>query len=233
MRITDDPTRLEVYSAAMSQDRSPEEMPRQWKVESFDMTKGFGTLVHESGHRILFQHEAWNLGGWKPAKKLAAYRGADSPIWPQPGELVDVEWKKSFAGKTVPRVVRPTGRDLSQPKEHKLSAWIKAIQKCSGHFSGVTTARLLKRVAALDEDQAEEWKDGEARDAEAYAWLLFALGAEEHSSDEALKWIYSDDHRWDRIWEPPKGCGRRFVDGNGAAPRSALTRSNSATTGVL
>ena len=184
----------------MSESRLPEAMPADWRVVTFAHEKGFGTLRHGTGEEVHFDYSAWNLGDWKPARKDQD-TGPSSPLLPQPGEPVRVEWKRSATGKNVPRLVQPTGR-LSIPRlEHKLSAWVKALQK-HGRFTGLTAASLLKALARLDRDLAEEWKDGTPREAPDFAFLLLSIAhlASEDSVWGAshADWLYSDDHRWDR-----------------------------------
>lgn len=61
---------------------------------------------------------------------------------------------------------------------------------------------MLKALAKLDEDRADEWHDGEPRDAADFAFLLMDI-ANIREVDPGwvathAGWIYSDDHRWDR-----------------------------------
>ena len=184
----------------MAETRAPEAMPADWTVVTFAYDKGFGTLRHASGEEVTFDYGAWNLGDWKPSRKDPD-TGASSPLLPQPGEPVRVEWRRSATGKNVPRLVQPTGRVSVARKEYKLSAWLKAFQR-HGRFAGLTAATLLKALARLDEDLAEEWKDGEPREASDFAYLLMHVAQLAASDPEwgaaHANWIYSDDHRWDR-----------------------------------
>lgn len=188
------------YRAGVS-DRLPEEMPSDWRVKEFAHERGFGVLVHETGEEANFSIDVWDVGAWKPTRKEAAMLGQSTPALPQPGEPVSVRWKTSRLGRTVPALVQPTSRVSSARKEYKLSAWLKGLQK-EGVFVGLEPAKLISALAKLDEDNAEEWRDGEPRDASDFAFLLMDLAAV-HEVDP--KWaeahagcLYSDDWRWDR-----------------------------------
>jgi hypothetical protein len=186
----------------MSETRPPEAMPTDWTVASFAHEKASGTLRHAAGEEVVFDIDAWDLGNWKPSGKDAAVIGTGSPLLPQPGEPVHVKWRRSATGKNVPRVVQPTGRVSVERQEYKLGAWLKAVQKHGGRFSGLTPATLLKALARLDEDRADEWKDGQPREAWEYAFLLMNLAHladdDSHWRTAHAGWIYADDHRWDR-----------------------------------
>lgn len=185
----------------MSEDLAPEQMPTEWKVGTFSREKGFGKLVHESGEEVIFNIDVWHLGGWQPSRKEVATKGREALGLPVPGERVRVRWKPSItSGQNVPALVQPIGR-VSR-KTYRLGAWMKGIQKHSGNLVGLTPAALLKALAKLDEDRAEEWRGGEPHEAEDFAFLLMDLGnvaavdpawAASHAG-----WIYTDDHRWDR-----------------------------------
>lgn len=185
----------------MSETRLPEQMPNDWRIKSFAHEKGFGSLVHGSGEEVIFNIDAWDLGSWKPSRKEAAMTGPASPLLPREGEPVQVRWKRSISGKNVPALVQPTARSSAVRKEYKLNAWLKGIQRI-GKFADLTSAALLKALAKLDEDRAEELRDGEPRDASDYAFLLMDI-ANIHEIDPEwvathAGWVYSDDHRWDR-----------------------------------
>lgn len=185
----------------MSETRTPEQMPTEgWRIKSFAHEKGFGALLHESGDEVTFNFDVWNLGTWKPSHKEAAITGPASPLLPREGEPVRVRWKLSLTGRIVPALVEPTGRVSSKRKEYKLNAWLKGMQR-AGVLGGLTASELLKALAKLDEGRAEEWRDGEPREAGDYAFLLMDLG-NLHEVDpkwaaEHVAWIYADDHRWD------------------------------------
>jgi len=204
-------------------------MPSDWTVVTFAHDKGFGSLRHASGEEVIFDYAAWNLGDWKPSRKDPD-TGPSSPLLPQPGEPVRVEWRRSATGKNVPRLVQPTGRVSIARQEHKLPLWLKALQK-QGRFSGLTPATLLKALARLDEDLAEEWKDGEPREASDFAYLLMAIAhlALEDSEWGAAHadWIYSDDHRWDR-----ERASARLPAMLGLQARSVATAGDGYTTGA-
>ena len=186
----------------MSETRSPEQMPTEWKIKTFAHEKGFGTLVHGSGEEVIFNIDVWHLGSWKPSRKDAARTGPASPALPREGEPVQVRWKRStISGKNVPALVQPTGRVSSPRKTFELDAWLKGMQGV-GKFAGLTSAALLEALAKLDEDRADELRDGERRDASDFAFLLMDI-ANLHEIDPEwvtahASWIYSDDHRWDR-----------------------------------
>ena len=185
----------------MSETRLPEQMPTEWKIKVFAHEKGFGTLVHGSGEEVIFNIDVWDLGSWKPSRKEAAITGPASPALPREGEPVQVRWKRSISGKNVPALVQPTGRKSSARKEYKLNAWLKGIQR-AGRFTELTSSALLEALAKVDEDRAEEWRDGEPRDAGDFAFLLMDI-ASLHDVDPEWAathagWVYSDDHRWDR-----------------------------------
>lgn len=185
----------------MSETRLPEQMPTEWKIKTFAHEKGFGTLVNGSGDEVIFNIDVWDLGSWKPSRKEAAMTGPASPLLPRAGEAVQVRWKRSISGKNVPALVQPAGRVSSARKEYKINAWLKGIQR-TGRFADLTSTALLKALAKLDEDRAEELRDGEARDASDFSFLLMDI-ANLHEVDPQwvsthAGWIYSDDHRWDR-----------------------------------
>jgi hypothetical protein len=186
----------------MSETRPPEAMPIDWTVASFAHEKGFGALVHPSGEQVIFNIDVWNLGSWKPSRKDAGATGPDSPLLPKQGEVVRVRWKRSVSGKNVPCLVEPAGRLSADRNEYKLSAWLKGVQKHAGKFAGLTPKDLLKALSRLDEDRAEEWKDGEPREASDFAFLLMDFGnladVDPQWASTHAEWIYSDDHRWDR-----------------------------------
>ncbi len=98
--------------------------------------------------------------------------------------------------------MQPTGRVSVARQEYKLSAWLKGVQKHTGRFAGLTPAALLKALARLDEDLAEEWKDGEAREASDFAYLVMSIAHLAVDDPDwgatHADWIYADDHRWDR-----------------------------------
>ncbi len=185
----------------MSEARLPEQMPTHWRIKSFAHEKGFGTLVHESGEEVLFNIDAWNLGSWKPSRNDWATTGSESPLLPREGEPVQVSWKRSFSGKTVPALVQPTGRVSENRKAYTLAAWLKGFQK-TGRFAGLKATALRKALAKLDEDLSEEWSDGEPREAGDFAFLLMAIANLRDVDPEWVAthagWLYSDDHRWDR-----------------------------------
>ncbi len=188
----------------MSDAHTPEDMPTDgWKVKSFSHEKGLGALLHEStAEEVMFQVDAWNVGDWQPPRKEAALIGAASPILPREGEAVRVTWRRSVLGKIVPRVVEPTGRESTVKKEYKLAAWLKGIQRHAGKLAGLTAGKVVGALRKLDEDNADQWTDGEARDATDYHFLLMDLGnvrdVDEPWARTHCAWIYTDDHRWDR-----------------------------------
>lgn len=176
-------------------------MPTAWRVKEFAHEKGFGVLVHESGEEVTFGIETWDLGSWKPSRKDAAALGSASPALPTEGEPVQVRWRRSRTGATIPALVQPTGRVSAERTQYKLGAWLKGIQRAGG-FAGLTAAALLRALAKLDEDRAEEWRDGEPREASDFAFLLMDIASlrqiEQGWVAEHAGWIYADDHRWDR-----------------------------------
>ncbi len=176
-------------------------MPTAWRVKEFTHEKGFGVLVHDSGEEVTFGIETWDLGSWKPSRKDAALAGPASPVLPRAGEPVQVRWKRSRTGATIPALVQPTGRTSADRTQYKLGAWLKGIQR-TGRFGGLTAAALLRALAKLDEDRAEEWKDGEPREASDFAFLLMDIAnlheVDQRWVDEHAGWVYADDHRWDR-----------------------------------
>ena len=186
----------------MSETRSPDAMPTEWRIREFAHERGFGVLCHASGEEAIFNIDAWDLGQWKPSRKDVATSGPGSPLLPQPGESVRVQWKRSASGRNVPKVVQPTGRAPSTRKEFTLAQWIKGVQERSQKLVGVTASALLKVLAGLDEDRAQEWRDGEPRDAQEFAFLLMDLGHLVQTNPAWSRthagWIYTDDHRWDR-----------------------------------
>jgi hypothetical protein len=185
----------------MSETRLPEQMPTEWEVKAFAHEKGFGTLVHGSGEEVIFNIDAWDLGTWKPSRTEAATRGGGSALLPREGEPVQVRWKRSKSGKNVPALVQPTGRVSSVHKEYRLNAWLKGIQR-AGRFAGLSSAVLLEALAKLDEDCAEDWRDGQPRNASDFVFLLMDIANLHAVQPEWVAthagWIYSDDHRWDR-----------------------------------
>jgi hypothetical protein len=67
---------------------------------------------------------------------------------------------------------------------------------------GANSFMIDEFLAKLDKERAEDWRDGEPRDASDYAALLKDI-ANLHEIDPAwvsahADWIYSDDHRWNR-----------------------------------
>lgn len=212
----------------MADERRLEDMPGDWSVRSFAAEKGFGTLVHASGEEVVFQIEAWNLGGWEPPKREAAVLGAASPLLPKEGEPVRVTWRRSATGKNVPSLVQPTARVSVKRKEYTLKAWLKGVQKHTGRFTGVTAAEILRVLAKIDEGLVEHWTDG-SYDASEFAYLLMYLG---HLREDPAwagahtTWIYCDDHRWDR-----KGAGRALPAMIGLPPDSVATAGDGITTG--
>jgi hypothetical protein len=184
----------------MSEARAPEEMPTDWQVKSFAHEQGFGTLSHALGEEAVFNIDAWNLGSWKPSRREALSQ-RQAALLPRVGEPVRVTWKRSLSGKTVPAQVQPTGR-VSIGKEYKLSAWLKAVQRHTGHFAAIKPASLLEALAELDPDLADEWRDSEPRSAIDFAMLLMSIGQlREVAPDwfaEHAAWVYTDDWRWDR-----------------------------------
>ena len=188
----------------MGDPRRPEDMPREgWAVKAFSYEKGFGTLVHApSGEEATFQADAWNIGDYRPSRAEEAAAGDDSPYVPREGESVRVTWRRSVLGKTVPGVVEPTSRVSTPRKEYTLAAWLKGVQKHAGKLTGVTAAKVVAALRKLDEDSAEEWSDGEPREADEYHFLLMDLGnvrdVDETWATTHCSWIHTDDHRWDR-----------------------------------
>jgi len=196
----------------MTDPRPPEEMPSDWHVKTFTREQGFGTVARDGNEPVVFSIDVWDLGSWKPPKKAIyfAVDGAapvelspDQILMPQPGEPVRVQWKRSRVGHSVPALVQPTGRVSYDRKEYTLRAWISGIQKHAGRFAGVTVNELLRVIGALDADLADEWRDGESRDGSDYVTLLMSL-AEAAEHDPAwgashARWLYTDDHRWDRV----------------------------------
>lgn len=212
----------------MADERRPEEMPGDWRVRSFAAEKGFGTLAHASGEEVVFQIEAWNLGGWEPPQEEAAVLGAASPLLPKEGEPVRVAWRRSASGNNVPSLVQPTGRVSVKRERYTLKAWLKAVQNHTGRFAGVTAAEILRVLATIDQGLAERWTDG-THDASEFAYLLMHLGhlredpawASAHTT-----WIYCDDHRWDR-----KGAAGTLPVMLGLPPDSVATAGDGTTTG--
>jgi hypothetical protein len=176
-------------------------MPTDWQIRSFSYEKGFGTLSHASGDEVLFNIDVWNLGSWKPSRKEARSDGPGSALLPRVGEPVAVTWKRSINGKTVPSSVQPTSR-VSIGKEHGLAAWLKAIQRHTGHFRDLKPASLLKVLAKVDEDLPDAWGDGEPRAGAEYGSLLQSIALlREHAPGwfaEHASWVYEDDWRWNR-----------------------------------
>jgi len=215
----------------MSETRLPEEMPSNWTVASFNYQQGFGTLRRENGEEFDFDIGSWHLGGWKPSRRDEQITGSTSPLLPQVGESVRVEWKRSVTGKTVPRVVQPTERISTARREVKLAAWLKAIQKHTNHFAQLNPNTLVRALAQLDEDLAEEWSDGEPREPADYAYLLMYVAqlADENPDWGATHatWVYSDDHRWDR----ERACSR-LPAMLGLAPRSVATAGDGYSSGT-
>jgi len=182
----------------MSESRPPEEMPTEWTVASFSHEQGFGTLAHASGEQVQFGIEAWQLG-FEPTEKEKYMSGPGSPLLPHVGEPVTVEWKQSRLGKNVPKLVQPTGRARAVRKTHTLGDWMKAMRQHAHLFAGVTPAALLKVMAAVDEDAAEEWRGGDAREATEFTFLLRLLSsADDDWTSLHTSWLYVEDHRWDR-----------------------------------
>ena len=183
----------------MPESRAPEEMPTEWRVKEFSRERGFGTLAHASGEEIVFNIDVWDLGGWKPSRQEESAQGPASATMPREGEPVRVRWKRSFSGKTVPALVQPSGRTAR--RRYQLGAWLKAIQR-AGRFAGLTTSALLKTLAKLDEDRAQQWRDREPRDANDFAFLLMDLAhvreVDARWASRHAAWLYSDDHDWDR-----------------------------------
>lgn len=214
----------------MAADRPPESMPTDWTIASFSHEKGFGTLRHAAGDEAPFSVEAWTLGQWKPTRQEAQKTGPDSPLYPRPGEPVRVTWRRTAAGKTVPRVVEPTGRVSVPMERHRLRGWLDAIRELGGRFTKLTEAALLAVLAEIDEDLAEEWGDGEPREASDYAYLLMHL-AHHADRDEGFRaahagWIYADDHRWDR-----NGAQQRLPILLGLPPGSVPAAGDGITSG--
>ena len=213
----------------MSEQRPPEAMPTNWMVASFEHDKGIGTLRHEGGEEVVFDAQTWNVGDWKAPRNIPD-QGAASPYLPQPGEPVRVEWRRSRTGKNVPRLVQPTGRVSAPRRGYKLSAWLAAVQRHTGRFANLTAAGLVKALARLDEDLAEEWRGGEPREASDFGNLLMAIA--HLAADEPdwrathADWIHADDHRWDR----ERACAR-LPAMLGLPPNSVPTAGDGYTTG--
>jgi hypothetical protein len=214
----------------MAADRPPESMPTDWTIASFSHERGFGTLRHAAGDEVPFSVEAWTLGDWKPTRQEAQMTGPDSPLYPRPGEPVRVTWRRTAAGKTVPRAVEPTGRVSVPTQRYTLRAWLDAVRGHGERFTDLTEAGLLAVLAEIDEDLAEEWGDGEPREASDYAYLLMHL-AHHADQDQAFRgahagWIYADDHRWDR-----NGAQQRLPTLLGLPPGSVPTAGDGITSG--
>jgi hypothetical protein len=79
-----------------------------WRVVSFSTERAMGTVENVgTGEHALFQLEAWSPCDPATARTLQDSEPRRHLLFPQPGEAVEVHWKTSRSGKTVPsRVAR-------------------------------------------------------------------------------------------------------------------------------
>jgi hypothetical protein len=79
-----------------------------WRVVSFSTERAMGTVENVStGEHALFQLEAWSPCDPATARSLQDSAPRRHLLFPQPGEAVEVQWRTSRSGKTVPsRVAR-------------------------------------------------------------------------------------------------------------------------------
>lgn len=212
----------------MSETRPPEAMPADWTVGSFSHEKGFGTLRQVSGEEVNFSIDSWNLGSIRPNPKDVARTGADSPLLPQPGEPVSVQWRRSATGRNVPRLVQPTGRVSFVPRTFDLNTWLAGIREHGKKLNGLSTAALLDGLVRVDEGY-RDWSQGKQREAWEYIGFLVDVASLTENHDDFRPhagWIYEYDHRWDR-----EDAAQRLPAMLGLAPGSVPTAGDGYRTG--